>query len=143
MASYRYSLTFNDPFAGVSTRSYSLVAITFTAARLIADTVLAAVQGWTDLAVVKEELVESDAIVAVAGANSNVDRGATMQFDTGGGTTASINFPSPLVSTINPDRSVDLANGLVAAWTAPYLAGDITVSDGELVLAVIKGTLDR
>ena len=141
--SWLLSYTFQDPFNGVATRTYSLVAADYLAATTIAAAVLAAVQGWTDLAVVKQSLSEVTDIVASPGGNSNVDRGATMQFDLGASKTASINFPSPLVATINSDRSVDLANGLVAAWLAPFTAGDITVSDGELVVGTIKGTLDK
>lgn len=140
---FSYSVTLLDPFAGKATRTYAVVAATFTAARVITDAFLLAIQNWTDLAVVEERLTEIDPIAAAAGANSNIDRGATMQFDLGAGKTASLNFPSPLVSTINPDRSVDLADPLVSAWTAPFIAGDLTLSDGDVAIGVIKGTLDK
>jgi len=140
---YLYSLTFNDGFAGVATRTYAINAATFVAARLVADNILSAAQNLTTAWVVKELLTEGDAVAGAAGATSNVDEGLTWQFDLGGGKRASINFPSPVLSVVNTDRSVDLLDPLVVALLDIYTNGDIFVSDGELVLSVIKGQLDR
>lgn len=141
--SWFYGLTFNDPFSGVSTRSYELVAADFAAARLIADTVLLASTNLSTAGIVEERLTEKITLAGVAGGTSNVDEGLTFQFDLGGPKRASINFPSPVLTVVNSDRSVDLDNALVIAWTAPFLAGDILISDGEVVADIIKGQLDR
>lgn len=140
---WQYSLTVNDAFSGVATRTYNLVAADYASARIIADAVLAAAQNLSTAAVVKESLAEVDPIVAVPGGTSNVDEGLTWQFNLGGGKTASINFPSPVLSVVNSDRSVDLADPLVVALLTQYESGNITVSDGELVVSTLKGTLDR
>jgi len=138
-----YSMTFNDAFNGVATRQFALVAADFAAAKLIADAILAAAQGLTTAAIVRDALSDTSEIVAIADVSSNVDGGLTWQFSTGPGRTGSINFPSPVMSVVNSDRSVDLADPLVAALMTIYTDGDITVSDGELVAFVIKGQLDK
>lgn len=140
---FQMSLTLLDPFAGKATRGYDIVAADYAAARIVADAVLVAFQNWSDLGVVEVRLTEVDAVAGVAGPNSNVDRGATMQFDLGAGQTASLNFPSPIVSTINSDRSVKLAEAVVLAWTTLFTGGSLTLSDGDSTTSVIKGTLDK
>ncbi len=140
---FNYSLQFNDAFNGVATRTFNINAADITAARVTANAILAAAVNLTTAWVVKESLTQVDAVAGAAGATSNIDEGLTWQFDLGGGKTASINFPSPVLSVVNTDRSVDLADALVVALISIYENGSIFVSDGELVLSTIKGQLDR
>ncbi|MCK5643001.1 MAG: hypothetical protein KAJ19_19495 [Gammaproteobacteria bacterium] len=143
MADYLYSMTFNDDFSGVVTRSYHIIAADFIAARVISDAMLLAATNLSTAGIQKDSLAEQGLPAVAAGAGSNIDVGATFQYDIGGGKRASLNFPAPLTSVINPDRSVDLADGLVVAWHAQFVAGNVLISDGEGVISVLRGTLDK
>lgn len=141
--SWIYTVSEQDAYNGKAARTFTLVAADYATARGIADNILAAFQNLSNAAVYEGKLSEVDTILSVADANSNIDEGITWQFNTGGSSTASINFPSPVKSVVNSDRSVDLADPLVAALLTIYTDGHITVSDGELVQFVIGGTLDK
>jgi len=143
MADFLYTMTFYDAFAGVATRSYHITALDFIAARVVADAQLAAGAALSTAGIQKDSLAEITSIAGVVGASSNIDEGITFQYNIGGGKRASISFPAPLTTVVNSDRSVDLSNPLVTAWNAQYLAGNILVSDGEGVVSVVKGQLDK
>lgn len=140
---FRFSITFKDLFNGTISRTFALASATQIDADTISAATLSAVQGLTDLAVVKTELVQFTNIVATAGANANIDRGMTSQFGLGGPKQASINFPSPVISVVNSDRTINQADGLVSALMALYLSGDLLVSDGEVVVDVLGAVLDK
>lgn len=140
---WKYSLSLRDNFNGIASRSFDIVAADYAAARVVADAILAASGNLSDAAISEERLTEVLPVASVAGPTSNVDVGITWSFDLGAGKTAAINFPSPVLTVVNPDRSVDLTDPLVVALMTLYENGSILVSDGEAVAGVIGGKLDR
>ena len=143
MADFLQTLTFLDAYNTKTSRSYHITAADFAAARLIATNNLTTIQAIVLGAVIKETLAEQNFIGGVPGAGANVDTGATFTWDMGSGKTASTNLPMPVPAIINVDRSINLADANVLAWTANYTDGDILVSDGEVVQSVIHGELDK
>lgn len=143
MADYQYTVVLGDAFGRKVRRSYHIVAIDFASARTIADTHLAALQNLVAGGTLQDQLSEISALAGVPAAGSNVDEGVTFQWDLGSGKTASTTLPMVLKSVLNTDGTVDTADALVTAFAFGYVNGDIKVSDGETVSALIGGRLDK
>ena len=141
--SFRQTLTFKDAFNGKTTRTFYLSAADYTTARADADSNLTAIQAISLGGVIKDELTERTDVAGVPGAEANIDVDATFNWDLGAGKTSSTQLPMPVYSIINSDRTVDVTNVNVVAWTDGYTSGNILVSDGEVVQSVIGGTLDK
>ena len=142
MSSYIATLTYLDAYTRQRQRHYELVGIDFTAAAVNAAALLTAAQALTNGAVVKSIVSEVDLIVAVPGAGSNVDAGATFQFGIGPGKRASVKFPMPVPSVVDGQGNIVLTDALVAAFTGLYTGGNLLLSDGEAATDILRGTLD-
>lgn len=138
-----YSLTFLDAYTRKTTRTYELVATAYVDARAAADALLVDVQALTLGGVIRDQLSEVEDIATAPGAGSNVDVGVTIQMSLGGSKVASINFPMPIAAAINSDSSLNLTQTQVANFLANFTGGDVLVSDGEAVVSVLKGKLDK
>jgi hypothetical protein len=105
-------------------------------------TALAAV---TDLAFIEANYVfAQDTTGAFAGTgSSNADVGATFKVALAEGGNASHKIPGFPASLVNADGGITVSGSEVAAYFAHFLTGDLRLSDGEAISAVVKGKLDK
>lgn len=143
MPDFRYTLTFVDYYQRPSTRTFYTTVADYATARAAADALLVDAQALSTAHIVKDELTEVSDIAGAAAASSNVDEGLTLQYNLGGVKRASQNIPSPVKTIFLADGSADTGNVLITAWTANFLTGGWTISDGETPVSVLKGALDR
>ena len=140
---WNYVISYFDAYGRSTTRTYGLAVADYTAARLRADSVLAALQNISELGIFKDSLQEVSAISGSAAAASNVDEGATLTWDIGSFKKASQAIPGPVKAIFNADSTVDLANAAVLAWEVEMVSGEVTISDGEVAINLVRGTLDK
>lgn len=76
-------------------------------------------------------------------AGANRDEGLTFTMDLGNGKTATLKVPAPVKDAVQSDRTVDLTNGVVAAFLANWENGPFLISDGETAIGTVKGVLDK
>ncbi len=144
MADFLQTLSFVDAYTRKTARTYFITATDFVAARVVSDLNLLAVQNLSIGAVVKDSLAEIDQIASAPAAGANVDTGGTFSMALATlGKSGSVSFPMINPSVVNGDGTINLADALVTAWTAQYVAGSILISDGEVVSAINSGTLDK
>lgn len=111
-----------------------------TAAAALAADLAAISQGDVLAYTISERIVYTDA----ATAGSNVDEGAHIVARKDDNYNVSLAIPMPEASIRNADGTIDIESALVTDYTSNFTAaGDFTVSDGELIVELIGGTLDR
>ena len=115
----------------------------YITARARADTLLAALQNLSELGLFKGALQEVDAVAGSAAAESNVDEGATLTWDLGSFKKAAQSIPGPVKAIFNTDGTVDPSTAQMVAWIAEMTSGEVTISDGEIASAFIRGILDK
>ena len=84
--------------------------------------------------------VETDTVVAGA----NVDEGATFAVRKADNYNASHKVPMPVAAIRNTDGIIDITAAVVTDYFANFEnGGEWTVSDGEVITALLGGTLDK
>lgn len=79
-----------------------------------------------------------------ADAGANIDEGITLVASKDDNKQGVLKVPAPVNSVVNADGTVDLTDALVTAYVAEFQAGgEFTFSDGEKVVALISGRLDK
>lgn len=126
-----------------TTKRFTLDVLDWAAAGIRAGTFLTAWSNITGLDVLKYTLGQETPYTDTVTAEANMDAGATISCDLGGGKRAALKIPAPEVTILNADGSVDLTDALVTALESEYLSGDVTISDGEVVLDFLSGKLDK
>jgi len=77
-------------------------------------------------------------------AQANIDEGATFVVNKTDNYRAVHRIPGPVDSIKNQDGTIDVTDALVLTYFGNFLVGgDFTLSDGENIDAVLKGTLDK
>lgn len=143
MPTYDVSVSIRDAFSGKTVRNYQVDAIDYPTALSDAAAMIASLEAYIGAGVLKYSVSTVTFENETPAAGSNIDEGATFQFDLGSGKTASLKIPSPDTGSVNTDRSIDLSDALVAALLAHWTAGPFLISDGETAVGPLKGTLDR
>ncbi len=143
MTIYQMSVSYQDAFERRGTKRYELDAIDHPTAVTNALALADALAGIM-LADILSYSVGLDVIYAdsvVAGANK--DTGVTISVDLGGGKRASLKIPTPLLTLINPDGTLDMADALITTLETLFTSGKVLISDGETALDFINGKLDK
>jgi len=143
MPEYGLSISYADAFERRGNLSRTIVALDNIAAMTLAGVVVGAMANIMDADIlsysVSTDVVYTDTVVA--GANKDV--GITLSCDLGGGKRAALKIPTPALSVVNGDGSVDMTDALITALESEYIAGNILISDGETVVRFISGKLDK
>lgn len=151
MTVFRLDVTLKDAYTRLSRKTYyteDISAADVGAEYLIADTSATALL--VDLAAISEaevlrytlgrEVAYTDSVVAEA----NVDEGLTMTVEKVDGFYGTLKVPAPVNSIFNADGSLDVIDALPVAYIANFaVGGGFTFSDGENLVALVKGKLDR
>lgn len=143
MAIFNMALTYVDDFQRRGTKRYELDVVDFAAALTRAASLTSALADIMEGDILKytvgQEVPYTDTVVA----DANRDAGITISCDLGAGKTASIKVPTPTMTVVNADGTVDLTDGLITALETEFLSTDVLVSDGEIVLDFLSGKLDK
>jgi len=126
------------------TKRYECEATTLAQAAIDMTPLLADLTAISDLGVVSVTFSEKDETFAsAAGANSSVDAGATFRVRLDNGKVASHKVPGFPISKVSSNRNIDVADVDVAAYFANFeTAGAFTLSEGNVITAVLSGTFD-
>lgn len=145
MPIYSLTYTLRDAFDRLSTRGAEITALDFPAAQAVQATLMTAVGNLTEAQILKTSLAEILPYTDSVTAGANIDAGLTVVWEIGGvpGKKGNTRIPAPDLSLFDANGVLDLADARVTAYAAPYLAGDILISDGEVVDAILSGRLDR
>ncbi len=87
-----------------------------------------------------EEVTYTD----TADSGANVDEGLTMVVDKPDSKRGNLKVPAPINAVFNADGTLDLTHSAVTAYVTNFQSGgDFTFSDGEKVVNLISGRLDK
>lgn len=145
MPIYDLTYTLRDAFKRLSSRSAQITALDFVAAQVVQATLLTAVGNLTNAQILKTSLAENLPYTDSLTAGANIDAGLTVIWEIGGvpGKKGNTKIPAPDITLFDANGVLDLADARVTAYAAPFLAGDVLISDGEVVDAILSGRLDR
>jgi len=108
-------------------------------AALLAD-ILAASQLGSLMTTNSDKAVTSNA----AEAGANVDTGCTIRCRLDNGKVYPFKLPAPDPVLINTDGTIDVSNALITDLIGNFMAaGHYTVSEGNVVVSILGGELDR
>lgn len=143
MADFNFSVTLRDAYQRESTKRYEVSAADFAAAQAAIAAYLADLENITEAEIVKSVASQQTPYVDTVDAGANIDEGVTFVFEKADGFKATTKVPAPINAILLPDGSVDTSLLLVTDWADNFLNGPIYVSDGEVAIALLSGTLDR
>jgi hypothetical protein len=140
------AVTLVDAFGRTTTKRFEAEAATVANAQTYTDALLVALANVSDLghvkAVFEVPLTITVPVAAVTGAN--VDVGATLHTVLASAKGYGLKIPSVKLSLIESDGRIDIADEDVIAYVASFLAaGHWNVSDGEHIVSVASGELDK
>lgn len=144
MPNYNSTITLEDAYSRVYTmRVETSNVLDAAAAKTVIDAFLVDLAAFSELQIlaytVSERFVYTDAIVAGA----NKDEGATFVARKEDAYKAIQRVPGPVAAVRNSDGTIDLSNALTADLLANWTVDPgLLISDGEVVSAWLKGTLD-
>lgn len=143
MANFQLAVSYIDAYKRRGTKSFLLSAIDYPTALTNAGTFVGELANAMMANILKyslaTEVVYSDTVDALA----NKDEGVTISCDLGGGKTAALKIPTPVKSYVNADGTVDLTDAIITALESTYIAGEVLISDGEVVIDFLSGKLDK
>jgi len=141
--SYKLTLSMVDYYGRTTTRSFQVDAVDFAAAQAVVAAFVPDYEAVTELWVQKSRLVDEVTYTGTVLENANKDEGMTLSVELATpGKKASIQVPGPDRSIRNLDGTIDLTETIMVDFMAHFTGGSILVSDGEVVDAFLKGTLD-
>jgi len=141
---FQTTFTLVDDYSRQTSKSFENEATTLAdaqtfSAALLAD-ILAASQLGSLATVNSEKAITNNA----AEAGANVDTGCTIRVRLDNGKVYPFKLPAPDPVLINPDGTIDISNTLITDLMAHFqAAGHFTVSEGDVVVSILGGELDR
>jgi len=105
---------------------------------------LTALNAVSDAGWQKQDYLAAGVVTQAPTAGANRDVGATVRVTLDSGKNYAFKIPMPKAAIINADGSVDVGDADVLALIALFESGgDLRVSDGNYVTAVLGGSLDK
>lgn len=143
MPEFQLSLSYIDAYKRRGTKGFVLSAVDYPTALTNAGTFVGELANAMMANILKysvaTEVVYSDTLDPLA----NKDEGVTISCDLGGGKTAALKIPTPVKTYVNADGTVDLTDAIITALESTYIAGEVLISDGEVVIDFLSGKLDK
>jgi hypothetical protein len=144
MADFVATVTLIDSLSTQVTKRYETETDVLATAQAAVALLITDLEAITDLGVVSVTYSLKDVTEASAAAEgSSVDAGATFRCRLADGSIASHKVPGFPIAKVGGNRAIDPTDVDVAAYFANFEAGgDFTLSDGEVITAVLSGTFD-
>lgn len=142
MPTYDATIVMEDDFNRKYRTSLNISAADVGAAETVLAAQAVLMSNVTELEVLWTTLSIKTVITDTVTAGANKDEGATFSVRKANNERSPVRIPGPIQAMRLGDGTIDLTNTDVIAYFAPYLNGDILVSDGELVTEVKSGKLD-
>jgi hypothetical protein len=127
------------------TKNYECEATVLATAQTDVAALITTLEAITDLGVVKVNYSVMDASEAsAAAAGSNRDVGATFKLRAADGGTISHKVPGFDATIADGAGNIDPEDEAVVAYFANFLsAGAFTLNDGEVITAILSGSMDK
>lgn len=151
MTVFTLSVTMMDAYGRTTRKLYKTedisgadVGAEYLAAQGFATTFLTALGNLTEAEILYynlgREVVYSDSVVAGA----NVDEGLTAVALKTNNKKVVIKVPAPINAVFNADGTLDITDGIVTAYMNHFIAtAGFTISDGENIVSLVSGRLDK
>lgn len=138
------TVTLVDSLNTQVTKRYECEASTLAQAAIDMTGLITDLEAISDLGIVSINYSEKDVTEASAAAeDSNVDVGATFRVRLADGGVASHKVPGFPIAKVGGNRAIDPDDADVAAYFENFeAAGAFTLSDGEVITAVLSGQFD-
>lgn len=145
MPTYTAQVILEDSYGRQTRKSFlSQDLLDFATAQAALTALVTDLQSVTELGVVRTYLTEEVVIDEAPTGGSNVDEGATLSVKKVDTKKHSLKWPAPVGTLVLTDGSLDLTNAALLAYVENFqAAGDWTVSDGELIASIVKGSVDE
>lgn len=145
MTTYMAQVILTDDYGRQTRKSYqSQDFIDFPTAMVALTNLVTDLQAVTELGVVRTYLTEETVIAEAPASGANIDAGMSLTVVKADTKKATIKVPAPPASVINPDGTVDLTATAITDFVGNFQSGGgWTVSDGEIVTSVVKGSIDK
>jgi len=145
MANFSATVTLTDSLNRTVTKRYETETDVLATAQTAVGLLITSLEAVTDLGVVIVTYSNADDTEAsAAAANSNVDTGATFRCRLDDGKIAAHKIPGFPLAKVATGGGIDVTDVDVAAYFDHFkAAGAFTLSDGQVITAVLTGTLDK
>lgn len=132
-----------DAYKRRTRKRYQLEVVDHAQALVRAASLVDAISAAVGSEVLKYTVAQEVAYTDTVEVGANVDEGVTFSADLGAGKTAAIKLPSPIAGYINGDGTINMTHSAITDFESEFLSGEVLVSDGEVVLDLVSGKLDK
>lgn len=143
MSEFKLSISMVDAFKGRSNRQVTIEAADFAAAAIVASAFVSDYADVTGMRVLwftlSGKTVYSDSVTA----NTVNDVGLTMSLRKADNELAPLQIPGPELALFNVDGTLDQTDAAITALMTHFIAGDVRISDHEVVTELVAGRLDK
>jgi len=143
MAIFPATISMVDAYGRALTKRVDISAADYATALTNAASFVDDLQAITEAEVLYYSVATKVVYAGTLTAGANRDEGATFSVRTTDNEKAVVKVPAPMNAIFQSDGSVDLSNALVTALFANYLGALVLVDDGETVISLISGRLDK
>jgi len=151
MTKFQLSVTLEDAYTRKTRKRYETedisgadVGAEFIVARAAAVSLVTNLAALSEADILYWSLQEEVTYTDTPDAGANIDEGITLVASKADNKNGILKVPAPVASVINADGTIDLTDALVTAYVAEFQAGgEFTFSDGEKVIALVSGRLDK
>jgi len=143
MADFQATITLQDSFDRRSTKRFEGAFADFAACQTALVLLVADLDALSTAQVIGYSAGQKDSYSGSLVAGANLDAGITLSVLKDDNEKAVLKVPSPLLTVVNPDGTVDTTNALVTDYVDNWITGTWYVSDGETVDSLLSGKLDR
>jgi len=151
MTVFTLNVTMQDSKSRVTRKAYKTedisgldVGAEYLTAQGFVTTLLTALGNLTGAQILYYNLGREVTYTDTPDAESNIDEGMTASARKLNNKLTTLKVAAPLDSIFNPDGTLDILDGLVTAYTNHFITGGgFTVSDGENIVVLVSGKLDK
>jgi hypothetical protein len=141
---FQTTFTLVDDYGRQTSKSFESEATTLTDAQTWGAALLADILAFSQLGSLMTTNSDKEVTNNAPESGSNVDTGATIRCRLDNGKVYAFKMPAPDVALINPDGTIDITNALVTDLIGNFMsAGHYRVSEGNVVVTILGGELDR
>lgn len=116
----------------------------YLAAQGFATTLLTALGNISEAQILYYNLGREVVYTDTFDAGANVDEGMTALARKTNNKLTVIKVPAPINAIFNADGTLDITDAIVTSYTNHFIAGNgFTISDGENILVLVSGRLDK